>query len=209
MATRPERTKPTSAAARGRQAPERRKFPLIPVLIGGGIAALILIFALVSFFGTPAGLTGEVAEVAPGGKVPTMETRAHVEGAVQYSTNPPTSGDHNASPATWGVYPSRPPTDERLVHNLEHGGVIISYDPAQVDQPTIEKLGLLVEDLRGPGRMCLILTPRPQGIQDNKPIALTAWGALATLDSFDEAAIRAFWRDYVAKGPELGEGVCG
>lgn len=209
MSTRPGSAKQSTAAARGRQAPEKRKFPLIPVLIGGGLAALMLIFALVSFFGTPGGLTGEVDAVAPGGPVPVMETRAHVQAAVQYTTNPPTSGDHDPSPATWGVYPSRPPIDERLVHNLEHGGVIISYNPALVDQVTVDKLKLLFEDLREPNRMCLIVTPRPQGIQDNKPIALTAWGAMATLDSFDEGAIRAFWRDYVAKGPELGEGVCG
>lgn len=210
MATRPGSAKrPTPTAQRGRQAPEKRKFPLIPVLIGGAIAAIMIIFTLVSVFGTPGGLSGEVDAVAPGGTVPTMETRSHVDGAVQYTTNPPTSGDHDASPATWGIYDSRPPVDERLVHNLEHGGVIFSYDPAKVDQETIEKLKLLVGDLRSPNRMCLILTPRPQGIQDGKAIALTSWGALATLDTFDEGAIRAFWRDHVARGPELGEGVCG
>jgi hypothetical protein len=209
MATRPGSAKRSTAAARGRQTPEKRKFPLIPVLIGGAIAAVMIIFALVSIFGSPGGLTGEVDATSPGGPVPTMETRSHVDGAVQYNTNPPTSGDHNASPATWGIYPTRPPTDERLVHNLEHGGVIISYDPAKVDESTVETLGRLVEDMRTPDRMCIILTPRPQGIEDGKPIALTSWGVLATLDSFDEGAIRAFWRDHVARGPELGEGVCG
>lgn len=209
MATRPGSAKRPAPSARGRQAPEKRKFPLIPVLIGGAIAAVMIVFALVSVFGLGGGLTGEVDAVAPGGPVATMESRNHVDGAVTYTTNPPTSGDHSVSPATWGVYETRPPTDERLVHNLEHGGVIISYDPAKVSESAIGKLKLLVQDLRTPDRMCIILTPRPQGIQDGKAIALTAWGTLATLDDFDEGAIRAFWRDHVARGPELGEGVCG
>src|ERR1700733_10453690 len=43
-----------------------------------------------------------------------------------YNSNPPTSGWHWPSPAAWGVYPNGQP-DERLVHNLEHGGIWISY----------------------------------------------------------------------------------
>ncbi len=126
---------------------------------------------------------------------------------MQYSTNPPTSGDHAASAATWGIYNSTPPADERLVHNLEHGGVIISYNPSKIDAATVEQLKTLTRDLRRE-RVCLILTPR-DSIQDDKSIALTAWGVLGMLDGYDEAAIRAFWRDHVARGPEFGEGQCG
>jgi hypothetical protein len=149
------------------------------------------------------------AATAPGGPVETLPTREHVPDgtAVKYLTNPPTSGDHWAQAATWGIYPSRPPADERLVHNLEHGGVIISYNPTKVDAATVDKLKVLTRDLQK-SRVCIILTPR-DSIQDDKPIALTAWGVLATLDSYDEAAIRAFWRDHAANGPEFGKGQCG
>jgi hypothetical protein len=177
----------------------------VPVLIGGGVLLVAIIVGAYMLLGGGGGGVAAAA-VAPGGAVPTLPSRQHVEGTVQYSTNPPTSGDHNASAATWGIYPKAPP-DERLVHNLEHGGVIISYNPAKVDEATVEKMKTLTRSLRTE-RVCLILTPR-DSIQDDKPIALTSWGYLALLDSYDEASIRAFWRDHVARGPEFGEGQCG
>jgi hypothetical protein len=191
---------------RGRAVPQKRSFPLVPVLILAGV--LIVVGAGAWLF---LGGDGGVAPAAqsPGKAVEVLPTREHVPDGtrVQYNTNPPTSGDHWQNPATWGIYPSRPPADERLVHNLEHGGVIISYNPAKVDAATVEKLKELTRSLQR-SRPCIILTPR-DSIQDDKPIALTAWGVLATLDSYDEAAIRAFWRDHVARGPEFGVGQCG
>lgn len=210
MATQQGRPKSPQSTVRGRQAAPKRSFPLVPALIGGALALVGLILLILWLTGslTRSGtLSGTVAEKSPGGPVPTMPSRNHTDAKVQYTTNPPTSGDHAPAAATWGTYPKAPP-DERLVHNLEHGGVIISYNPAKVDEPTVQKLKDLTADLRSGAKKCLILTPRAS-IQDDKPIALTSWGVLATLDSFDEGAIRAFWRDHVAHGPELGEGVCG
>ena len=204
MATRQGSTKGPPQTARGRQTPQKRPFPLVPALIGGGILLVAIIVGVYLFTGGGSGVAP--AAVSPGGPVPTMPSRQHVTGAVQYTTNPPTSGDHDASAATWGIYP-KAPADERLVHNLEHGGVIISYNPAKVDDATVEQLKVLTRDLRRE-RVCLVLTPR-DSIQDDKPIALTSWGVLALLDNYDEAAIRAFWRDHVARGPEFGEGNCG
>jgi hypothetical protein len=202
MATRSGRT----STPRGREAPPQRSFPLLPVIIG--VALLILVAAgALYYFNQPT--RQPAAEVSPGQPVPTMESRDHLPDGtpVQYNTNPPTSGPHWGQAATWGVYPSTPPPDERLVHNLEHGGVVIYYDPNQVDEQTIEQLRNLTRDLRRE-RTCLVLTQR-ESIQDDAAIALTAWGVLALLDSYDEPAIRAFWRDHVARGPEFGEGVCG
>ncbi|HEY0739006.1 MAG TPA: DUF3105 domain-containing protein [Herpetosiphonaceae bacterium] len=206
MATRQRGTPRPDPTLRGREVPQKRAFPLVPILIAVGALIAVGIGAWV-IFGGGGGVAP--AAVSPGGPVEELPTRDHVADgqAVEYNTNPPTSGNHWAQAATWGIYPSRPPADERLVHNLEHGGVIISYNPAKVDAATVEKLTNLARDLRK-SRTCLILTPR-ESIQDDKPIALTSWGFLATLDSYDEAAIRAFWRDHVARGPEFGEGVCG
>jgi hypothetical protein len=205
MATRQGGNQRPDSALRGRQVPQKRAFPLVPVLIGVGVLIVVAAGAWL-LFGNSGGVPA--AAKAPGGPVEVLPTRDHVPDgtSVQYTTNPPTSGNHWGQAATWGIYPSRPPADERLVHNLEHGGVIISYNPAKVDEATVEQLKTLTRDLQS-SRVCIILTPR-SSIQDDKPIALTAWGVLALLDGYDEAAIRAFWRDHVANGPEFPKGQC-
>jgi len=199
------RSRSSRAPAPGRRVAPRRSPWRLLMRVGALIAVVVAGVLLAR--GT--GSSPPVADTSPGAPVPTMESRDHVpEGTtVEYSTNPPTSGQHWASTAQWGVYTSRPPVDERLVHNLEHGGVIISYNPEQLDAPTIDQLETLADELYRE-RPCIVLTPR-ETIQDDKPFALAAWGVLALLDDYDEAAIRAFWRDHVARGPEFGEGRCG
>ena len=54
-----------------------------------------------------------------------------------YTSVPATSGQHwntADSPGPWGVYTTAQP-QERMVHNLEHGGIVIWYQPAQLDAP--------------------------------------------------------------------------
>lgn len=191
-------------STRGRQVPRKRALPVGRILLGSAVGAVVLIGALIWFGTRP---SGPVAATSPGGPVPTMTSADHVADGtrVEYSTNPPTSGAMWNGQATWGVYPGNPPADELLMHNLEHGGVIISYNPAKVDAPTVEQLRQLTRELRSGIKKCLILTPRAS-IQDDKPIALTSWGVLATLDAYDAPAIRAFWRDNANNGPEKGMG---
>ncbi len=206
MTTRPGAPNRSQSTFRGRQVPQKRSPRLLFVLLGSVIALVILAAAGLSLMRSRG---GPVAETAPAGPVPTMPSRDHVqEGTtVVYSTNPPTSGEHSGKPATWGVYPSTPPPDERLVHNLEHGGVVMYYNPAKLDPETVEQFKALTRDLQK-DQKCVILTQRAS-IPDDKSIALTAWGTLAMLEQYDEAAIRAFWRDDVAQGPEFPSGQCG
>ncbi len=206
MATRPRTSKTSQSTLRGRQVPQKRSPRVLFVLLGSGIALVILAGVGLLLMRSRG---GPVAETAPGGPVPTMPSRDHIEEGtiVAYSTNPPTSGEHAAKPATWGIYPSTPPPDERLVHNLEHGGVVMYYNPAKLDLETVEQFKMLTRDLQN-DRPCVILTQRTN-IPPDKAIALTAWGTLAILEQYDEAAIRAFWRDYVATGPEFPRGQCG
>ena len=55
--------------------------------------------------------------------------RKHVPGGekVDYNSNPPTSGAHDENWIRSGVY-SLPQDDKKLVHSLEHGYVIMSYN---------------------------------------------------------------------------------
>lgn len=109
-----------------------------------------------------------------------------------YNSNPPTSGPHLAQPADWGVYQTELP-DEQLVHNLEHGGIWISYKDVDPDTKTkLEAIGKA-----NPGSV--IVTPRAA---NDSPIAIAAWTRLEKLTSYDEARILEFIKANKNKSPE-------
>ncbi|MSQ21948.1 MAG: DUF3105 domain-containing protein [Dehalococcoidia bacterium] len=114
-----------------------------------------------------------------------------------YNSVPPTSGPHWGAPAGWGIS-SSPILNERQVHNLEHGGVMIQYSAA--DTELVRKLVQFAQ--KQENFPCFInLAPYP-----NMPykIAVTAWGVRDTMDSFDEARLQKFVDTYMSKGPEHG-----
>ncbi len=125
-----------------------------------------------------------------------IQGAAHIElGTAHppYNSNPPTSGWHFFTPAGWGYYPASLP-DEVVVHNLEHGGIWISYQDVK-DTQLAEKLEALTR--RFPTKV--IVTPRPQ---NDSPIAVAAWGRLLKLDHYDEDQIVAFIYAFRNRGPE-------
>ena len=110
-----------------------------------------------------------------------------------YNSNPPTSGWHWPQPANWGAYDSTIP-DEQLIHNLEHGGIWISYKPGMVDQDTVNKLKDFAN--RYP---LIIVEPREA---NTSAISLAAWTRLQNLDAYDERAILEFIDAFHNEGPE-------
>ncbi len=110
-----------------------------------------------------------------------------------YNSNPPTSGWHTPQTANWGAFRHKI-ADEIIVHNLEHGGIWISYrDPG--DTALVEKL----EALAARYRSKVIVTPRPG---NDAPIAMAAWTRLLKLDAYDEERIVKFIEAFKNKGPE-------
>lgn len=57
----------------------------------------------------------------------------------RYPSVPPVSGPHAGSTLAAGAYDSPPPLDTAL-HSLEHGAVIVWYDPAAAAQPELARL---------------------------------------------------------------------
>lgn len=110
-----------------------------------------------------------------------------------YNSNPPTSGPHYEQSAKWGIYDEKLP-DEQLIHNLEHGGIWISYRDKD-NQDWIGKLKNITDDYS----VKVILTYRPE---NDAAIALAAWTRLLKLESFDEKQIKDFIRALINKGPE-------
>jgi hypothetical protein len=110
-----------------------------------------------------------------------------------YNSNPPTSGWHWPAPADWGIYKVAFP-DEKFVHNLEHGGIWISYKPSKVSVETIT----LLEDFAKRYRK-IIVAPRET---NDSNIALAAWTRLQKLENYDEQTIIKFIEAHYDQGPE-------
>lgn len=173
-----------------------------------------------------------------------IQGREHISvGAshLPYNSSPPTSGPHYGNPAPWGIYDHELP-DEQLVHNLEHGGIWISYNCSKLKQLSgglvgtvyahedelveasnssasastsshqatsaaqpaksqgcdelVGQLTSLVKNYKSK----VIVTPRAK---NDSAVALSSWGYLQTLDSFEDGAIRAFIVAHKDQGPEL------
>lgn len=142
--------------------------------------------------------------ILPGTHFPDLgQQHVPVGTPVTYNSNPPTSGSHYPYPAGWGIY-KNPPADEFLVHNLEHGGVIISYNPNQIKGQELEQLKAQARTL-SKWNPRVVVAPR-QNL--DTAIALTAWGYLKTLESYNPEVVKLFYDTYIARGPECSEGLC-
>jgi hypothetical protein len=167
-------------------------------VVAGGV--LVLLLAAGMLFGIP-GITGNTATDAPAaedrpGTSYDIQGRQHVQPGQShpaYSSNPPTSGWHYQQAADWGFY-ERELADELVVHNLEHGGIWISYTDA-VNQTEIDRLrGIAQQYPRS-----VIVTQRNG---NDVPIAVASWGQLMELQRFDRERIVAFIDANMNNSPE-------
>ena len=124
------------------------------------------------------------------------EGRGHVfslKAKIHYKTFPPTSGKHYAAPAIFDQYDS-PVNELQLVHNLEHGAIVIQYGD-KVSSANIAK----ISDFYRSDPNALVVAPLPKL---GKKIALTAWTHLGTCTRFSASAVKGFRDAYRYKGPE-------
>ena len=84
---------------------------------------------------------------------------------VKYNSFPPSSGPHYQNPAPWDIFPE-PVKQTILVHNLEHGGIVIQY--GDVGSDAVSKLTSFYQD----DPYGLVVAPYPKL---GKKFALTAW----------------------------------
>ena len=134
--------------------------------------------------------------------VPLATEADHREGDIKYATNPPASGPQHPVPAEDDLY-EESPSEERVLHALEHGRVAIWVNPVA---PADVRAG--VRALYEKDRYHVIVTPQT-GLKEQ--VAMSAWEADAkgrilrcrrlTDDSWD--ALRAFKTRYRDKGPEF------
>jgi hypothetical protein len=115
-----------------------------------------------------------------------------------YNSSPPTSGPHWPRWAQCGIYDSESQApDSRVVHNLEHGQVIVSHN-----LKSEAEIGRLREVVLGLPGSALWVIMRPYSPLAEGEVALTSWGWLDRFQGVDQARVRAFYDIHVNRAPE-------
>lgn len=124
-----------------------------------------------------------------------LEGQEHVEVTPQYGTNPPTSGNHLATPASPGFF-DEPVDPGALVHNMEHGQIVFWYDP-EAPADTIDALEAVVDQ----EFEASIAVPWDE-VESPHNFVMTAWGASQGCRDVSQSVVDAFREEYQGKGPE-------
>lgn len=138
------------------------------------------------------------AASAPGELLPD-EGNQHVPESTspRYRTDPPTSGPHYDDPAPPGFY-ENPPRPGAVVHSLEHGNIVIYFDPGRVPARQVEELKQLAPRYQGFWDGVLVIPRRDPKLA----VILTAWRHWLRLPKYDQKAVDAFIDAYRGRGPE-------
>jgi hypothetical protein len=133
------------------------------------------------------------------------EGRTHTAGKVNYKTNPPTSGNHNPTPAPDGIYRAgNTPPKENFVHSLEHGRIEFQYK-AGASAADLAKLRALAEEpVNDTAGYHMLMFENNTNMPTE--FAATAWTKSITCGALTPQAIdamREFRKAYTDKGPEF------
>jgi hypothetical protein len=175
-----------AAEARAKQVANRKR----RTRVGLSVLAAVAVFAAIGFVIVDKATLDEL----PGVSEQSYEGRDHAASgqAVAYATATPTSGTHAASSPRCGIYSQQMPA-EFAVHSLEHGAVVIWYQPSLA---TEEISGLEAVVNRFDDRV--ILSPNAELI---RPVVATAWNRLKAYDGADPE-LEQFITTYRNRGPE-------
>jgi len=129
---------------------------------------------------------------APGERIATSGVGQHLPDGqpISYDTVPPVGGPHWPAPAGWGVSATTIP-DARAVHNLEHGGIVASYNG--IPDADLARLKALAAALPRDRFNEIKVVVHPYDRIPAGTLVLTAWGWRLPLAAYDEAKIRAFY----------------
>ena len=164
------------------------------VFIGVGVATVVII---ISGIFLASNQDERLNKPLLGNEVQVSENHMPAGTKIAYNSNPPAGGDHYGSDTTHaGMYDtSHIPADGYLVHSLEHGAVILWYNPKNLSNDQIGKLKGLFSAVGGKS----IMTPR---VSLPVPVALSSWGRILKLEDVDEKQIKSFFATNMYRGPE-------
>lgn len=117
-----------------------------------------------------------------------------------YNSDLPSSGPHYIFPAEWGIH-TGVVLDEVMMHNLEHGGIVIAYRP-DLPKEDIAKLETIAANLQTFGHAKAYKVLMFAREKNTHPIQLASWLYTLDLESVDEDKIEQFYGDHLDQSPE-------
>jgi len=184
--------------------------------IGGGAVLGLVVIAVIAIVALAGGDKGDAkvdtTKLAASAKAAgctfsqfKSEGRSHTAGKVTYKTNPPTSGNHNPTPAQDGFYRAgNSPPKENFVHSLEHGRVEFQYKPGTPAADVAKLRRLAEEPFDGTAGYHVLMFENDTDMP--APFAATAWTKSITCPTLSPAALgamREFRNAFTDKGPEF------
>lgn len=181
--------------------------PVVALVIGAIAVIGLMIYAAISSSQNrgmdqpiqPGCTSSKVTSQIPGVERVPCKSQTHVPDGqkVTYDTDPPLSGAHYAGPTPPGFY-TFAQTNERIVHSLEHGNVVIYYNKAKLSDAELDAIRKLATTYKGTWDG-VIATPR----EDSQyAVILTAWEYALRLEKFDQAKVNQFVDEFRGRGPE-------
>lgn len=115
-----------------------------------------------------------------------------------FRTDPPTSGPHSFRWLPPSIYKANETTRELLVHNLEHGNIVIYFNRAILSDSDVKWLSQLTNEYLGQWDGVLMVE------RDDKehPLILTAWRAMLRMKGLDQGKVLKFVEAFRGRGPE-------
>lgn len=207
----PNRLARKEEARRQREA-IRRRMARRRFLGRAGVVALAV--AVVAGVGAYVALKPNPAKAAECGSVQTVPPydpasvdRAHVnsQGVVKtppplstYRTQPPTSGPHDLNPLGAGVYAAAPDI-YRTIHSLEHGAVIVWFDPKAIGNAELRKIQSFYQQAANNDHVIVAPYDYSQEggtLPAGKKMVLVAWHHLQSCANLNLAAAKDFIKSY-------------
>lgn len=194
-------------AASGGAGDDEGGFPLGPtVLVGLLVLSGVLVVWVTFFMGAGGGGGGEARDVPDDPLLSDAESfesngRNHVpeDRDIQYERVPPLSGTHYENWVEAGFYEETPPLGN-LVHSLEHGHVVVYYDPGAMTPAARENLTALASNYTARWES-VVVAPNPND-DPAAPYVLTAWQVRLRMQEYDPETVQAFLDAFRGRGPE-------
>lgn len=178
---------------------QKRKEQMTYLVWGGVAVAVVALIGLVLW-------NNGRARPAVGESVAVMADTSHVAEGTDpgpYNSDPPTSGKHYEQTLEAGFYDQGQVTTQYpagyIVHNLEHGYVIIWYNCDLVGESDCAQLKTDIKAVQDDDGTKVIAFP---WTTTDVPVVMTSWGKLLKMERFDRTTALNFIKSNRNKAPE-------